>query len=124
MGGRALLQGIFLPQGSSLGLLRLQHCRRILYQGAAVWVRGPQGYSGVWRLSGVDPEGSLQLAGHRGSPSRLCSHQGNGPRAACLAHKDWENIGKRKVGGVYPHVLCDDGQGRGLWNWPHTPGDV
>ena len=32
MGCHALLQGIFLTQGSSLCLLPLQHCRRILHQ--------------------------------------------------------------------------------------------
>ena len=32
---------------------------------------GSSGIFGVWSLSGVDPEGSLQVAGRQGSPSRL-----------------------------------------------------
>ena len=32
---------------------------------------GSPGIFGVWSLSGIDPEGSLQVAGRQGSPSRL-----------------------------------------------------
>ena len=34
VGCHFLLQGIFLTQGSNLNLLRLLHCRQILYPGA------------------------------------------------------------------------------------------
>ena len=44
MGFHALLQEIFLIQGSNLHLLRLLHCRQILYR----WATGKPRYPGCW----------------------------------------------------------------------------
>ena len=90
----------------------------------AVWVRGPQGWSGVWSVSGVDPEGALQVAGRKGNPSGLSIPIRGMALDLCAAFTKTGETGQRQVGGVYPHGLCDDGQGHGFWDWPHTPGDV
>ena len=69
VGCQALLQGIFLTQGSNLGL---QHCRQILYilshQGSPIFM-----YI-IHPLSGVNPYNTLPLSEPPNCQAQLVGH--------------------------------------------------
>ena len=73
-----------------------------------------------WRRSRRHPSGGRAP----GPPSGLGIPIRGMALELCALFTKTGETGQRQVGGAYPRGLCDDGQGHGFWDWPHTPGDV